>query len=165
MSVLVGEDDSDQRLALAAWLRLHGYRVALAENGCEALDVLLRAETAPSLILLDLAMPEVDGWRVLAYLARDPVLRAAPVIVTSGTLQGQPRIECPTVAFAPQPLQPDSLEDLIATLLASHVAHCPVPVSISDDEPTWPHRVRWTGTGHVPSAQRPRAGLPPRLPR
>lgn len=134
-SILVVEDDRDERLALASWLRLHGYRVSIAGDGREALEVLLNAEEPPSLILMDLEMPHVDGWRLLAHLALDPRWRAVPVVVTSGTLQGAPRVECPTVAFAPKPLHPESLSDLIESLLRGDSA---VPEHV-EDAPTWPH--------------------------
>jgi CheY-like chemotaxis protein len=148
-SILVVEDDRDERLALAAWLRRHGYRVDVAGDGREALDALLRSEAPPALILLDLEMPHVDGWRLLAHLALDAQWRSLPVIVTSGTLQGLPRVECPTVAFAPKPLHPESLAELMETLLRGDT-WAPEPV---EDEPTWPHHV-------VPGAWRPAERLP-----
>lgn len=135
--VLVVEDDRDERLALASWLRLRGFRVELASNGREALEILSRAKTLPSLIFLDLEMPDVDGWRLLASIALEPAWRELPVIVTSGLVDGPARLELPTVAFVPKPLHPETLEPLIESLLCGGSTEIPSPVS--DDEPTAPH--------------------------
>ena len=137
--VLVIEDDRDERMALASWLSLHGFRVAVAGDGQEALDTLAGMNPLPALIFLDLEMPEVDGWRVLAALALEPAWCGLPVIVTSGVLDGGPRIECPTVAFAPKPLQPEALESLMVSLLMPGASPIGVPVAVLDDEPTSPH--------------------------
>jgi CheY-like chemotaxis protein len=81
--VLVVEDERDAREALVHYLRIFGYGPVGAANGLEALEV-LRAGARPSLILLDLVMPEMDGWELLRELERDPELRQIPVAVTTG---------------------------------------------------------------------------------
>ena len=83
--LLVVDDNKVNRLLLARSLELQGHRVALAENGRRALEV-LRSEPF-DLMLLDIEMPELDGFGVLALLAADPALREVPVIVTS-SLEG-----------------------------------------------------------------------------
>ena len=83
--LLVVDDNKVNRLLLARTLELQGHRVALAENGRRALDM-LRSEPF-DLMLLDIEMPELDGFGVLALLADDPALREVPVIVTS-SLEG-----------------------------------------------------------------------------
>jgi CheY-like chemotaxis protein len=80
--VLIVEDDEDIRADLAAILRLKGYEVALAANGREALTC-MRHEL-PSVVLLDLMMPEMNGWELRAIMRDDPLLRALPVVVVSG---------------------------------------------------------------------------------
>lgn len=79
--LLVVDDNKVNRLLLARSLELQGHRVALAENGRRALEM-LRAEPF-DLMLLDIEMPELDGFGVLAQLASEPALRDVPVIVTS----------------------------------------------------------------------------------
>ena len=79
--LLVVDDNKVNRLLLARSLELQGHRVALAENGRRALEM-LRAEPY-DLMLLDIEMPELDGFGVLAQLAAEPALRDLPVIVTS----------------------------------------------------------------------------------
>ena len=63
--VLVIDDDADIRGALVGALEDEGYRAMSAANGLEALEVLRILPTPPSVILLDLMMPVMDGWQFL----------------------------------------------------------------------------------------------------
>ena len=81
-SILIVEDDSDLREALSAVLRDEGYTVAMAADGREALDR-LRRQWRPSLILLDLTMPVMNGWQFRAEQRQDPDLSGIPVVVLS----------------------------------------------------------------------------------
>jgi CheY-like chemotaxis protein len=80
--VLVVEDDTDLRESLSQALRDHGFGVTPATNGQEALD-LLHAGARPSVILLDLMMPGLNGWQLRAALRRDPGLARIPQVVIS----------------------------------------------------------------------------------
>src|SRR6185503_17726548 len=80
--ILVVEDETDAREMLAFFLTGNGYRVASAGNGREALD-LLHGGLRPSVILLDMMMPVMDGWEFRSRQLEDPKLRSIPVIVTS----------------------------------------------------------------------------------
>jgi CheY-like chemotaxis protein len=77
--VLIVDDDADLRRALARILRQHGYVPTTAANGQEALDYLRRGER-PALIVLDLAMPVLDGWAFLNERNRDDDFRSIPVV-------------------------------------------------------------------------------------
>ena len=77
--VLIADDDPGIRRMLAATLKKDGYRTADACDGREALDA-MRAGQA-DLVLLDLMMPKVTGWQVLAERAAAPELMKIPVIV------------------------------------------------------------------------------------
>jgi len=82
MGVLIIEDDEGVRDAIAAILREEGYEVDVAASGAAALHRL--AEGArPSLILLDLMMPEMDGIAFRRRQLDDPALRAIPVVIIS----------------------------------------------------------------------------------
>ncbi len=83
--LLVADDNKVNRLLLLRSLELQGHRVASAENGRVALEM-LRKE-AFDLLLLDMEMPELDGFQVLEQMAGDARLRDLPVIVTS-SLEG-----------------------------------------------------------------------------
>jgi signal transduction histidine kinase/CheY-like chemotaxis protein/HAMP domain-containing protein len=77
--VLVVEDDPDQRERARGWLNGQQWIVQEAANGREALACL--REVKPDLILLDLMMPEMDGFQVVAALQKEPRWRDIPVIV------------------------------------------------------------------------------------
>jgi len=81
--VLIIEDDPDFREHLAALIRSRGHQVEFADHGEDALLKLLVGEL-PSLILLDLMMPVMDGWTFRARMLQDPKLAAIPVAVLSG---------------------------------------------------------------------------------
>ena len=83
--LLVVDDNKVNRLLLAHSLELQGHSVALAENGRVALEMLRREGF--DLLLLDMEMPEMDGFQVLEQLVNDRQLRDLPVIVTS-SLEG-----------------------------------------------------------------------------
>jgi two-component system, cell cycle response regulator DivK len=80
--VLVVDDFQDNREMFAEFLVISGYRVAQAVNGREALD---RAfELIPDAILMDLSLPELDGWEATRRLKRDPRTRHIPVVALTG---------------------------------------------------------------------------------
>ena len=83
--LLVTDDNKVNRLLLTRSLELQGHRVASAENGRVALEM-LRAEVF-DLMLLDMEMPELDGFQVLEQMVGDTKLKDLPVIVTS-SLEG-----------------------------------------------------------------------------
>jgi CheY-like chemotaxis protein len=80
--VLVVEDDNDLRESLSQALRDHGFTVTPVSNGQQALDV-LHAGTRPSVILLDLMMPVLNGWELRDALKEDPSLARIPQLVIS----------------------------------------------------------------------------------
>jgi CheY-like chemotaxis protein len=79
--VLIVDDDADIREALEEVLSESGYTVAAASDGAIALSKM--KQKRPALVLLDLMMPNVDGWRVMDEMHRDPSLREIPVCVLS----------------------------------------------------------------------------------
>src|SRR5206468_11140669 len=83
--LLVVDDNKVNRLLLTRSLELQGHSVASAENGRVALEMLRREPF--DLVLLDMEMPEMDGFQVLEQLVNDRQLRDLPVIVTS-SLEG-----------------------------------------------------------------------------
>ncbi len=100
--ILVVEDDPALRDALTEILEERGYQVDSAGNGRQALDT-LGATPTPSAILLDLAMPVMDGWAFRAAQQRDPRLARIPTIVLSATLHAEGRSfdgPAPAAAFA-----------------------------------------------------------------
>jgi CheY-like chemotaxis protein len=111
---LVVDDDDDGRVALAELLEAHGYTVRQAENGRVALDRI--AEAFPSVLLLDLEMPVMDGWEVLASLERLRALTAIAVVVLSAGRSGGAEAMPAGVAFLTKPC---GAQDLLAALARS----------------------------------------------
>jgi CheY-like chemotaxis protein len=78
--ILVVDDDADLRETLELLLDDSGYRVTAVASGKAALDR-LKAGAHPSLILLDLMMPEMNGWEFLERAQADAVLDAIPIVI------------------------------------------------------------------------------------
>jgi CheY-like chemotaxis protein len=109
-TLLVVEDNDSLREALAVLLQREGYDVVLAANGSQALGH-LQASVAPDLILLDLFMPVLDGWKLLDLLRRQAPAAPVPVIVTSASTdearQWSEAHGC--ASFLPKPTDPAEL--------------------------------------------------------
>ncbi len=88
-TILIVDDNPHARDILAALLEPEGYRLAFAENGTLALD--MARELIPDLILLDVMMPEIDGYTVCKMLRADPELALVPVVMVTA-LDDQPSI-------------------------------------------------------------------------
>ena len=79
--VLIVEDDEDVRESLADVLSARGYQTLTAENGNVALSMI--RDMKPSLVLLDLMMPVMDGYQFLQSQAEDPWLADVPVVLVT----------------------------------------------------------------------------------
>jgi CheY-like chemotaxis protein len=77
--ILLVEDNEMNRDMLSRRLERKGYRVLLATDGAEGLSI-ARSEQ-PDLILMDLSLPEIDGWEVTRRLKAEPDTRCIPLIV------------------------------------------------------------------------------------
>ena len=112
-TVLLIEDDLDIAEAMLDVLMDDGYEVAHASNGREALD-LLHSQPEPSVILLDLMMPEMDGTQFRAEQLRDPKLARIPVIVLSADRKcAEKARELGVNSFLVKPLGPEQLLALV----------------------------------------------------
>jgi len=82
--ILIVDDDAEAGEALAEVLRNNGFQVMVASNGERALAAMRAARPLPSVILLDLMMPVMNGWQFRKAQLGDPRLASVPVIVLSG---------------------------------------------------------------------------------
>jgi CheY-like chemotaxis protein len=87
--ILLVDDDPDTSESLRLFLEREGYDVAVAGEGGEALR-LLAERGEPDLILLDLAMPGMDGWGLMDALARHPRWVGTPVVVLTAAWDVSP---------------------------------------------------------------------------
>jgi CheY-like chemotaxis protein len=85
--VLVADDEPAIRALCRVNLQLEGMEVLEADNGVAALEVVAREQ--PDLVLLDLMMPELDGWQVAQRLASSEETRDLPIVVLSARTERQ----------------------------------------------------------------------------
>jgi len=116
--VLVVEDYQDAREMYAAYLQFSGYRVAEATNGVEAIEK--ARELMPDVILMDLALPKMDGWEATRRLKDDERTRDIPIVALTGHAlaghaEGARLAGCD--AFVTKPCLPDALLEEIRRML------------------------------------------------
>jgi adenylate cyclase len=123
--ILVVDDNDDNRYTLTRRLKREGYEdVTVAANGREALELI--AVRPFDLVLLDIMMPEMNGYEVLAHLKADPVLRHIPVIMISaiGELESVVRcIELGAEDYLPKPFNPVLLRARVGASLERKRLH------------------------------------------
>jgi CheY-like chemotaxis protein len=117
--VLVVEDYQDAREMYAAYLQFSGYRVAEATNGMEAIEKTL--ELLPDIILMDLALPRMDGWEATRRLKLDERTKHIPIVALTGHAlaghaEGARQAGCDS--FVTKPCLPDALVAEIQRMLA-----------------------------------------------
>jgi len=120
-SVLIIEDDPEIRDTVAEALRAEGFEVDGASDGAKALK-LIHGGVRPGLVLLDLMMPEMDGWHFLEELDVD-----LPIVVVSAFVHGAKTMTAAAllrrpVGFMTKPVNLDTLIDVART-------YCGPPVS------------------------------------
>jgi len=82
-TILIVDDDQITREGLGAILERSGFGVAQASHGSEALSYLY-CNPAPSLILLDMMMPRMDGWNFLEHFRMNAAWEEIPIIIMTG---------------------------------------------------------------------------------
>jgi two-component system, cell cycle response regulator DivK len=118
--VLVVEDYPDAREMYTAYLQFSGFEVVEATNGLEAIE---KAETLmPDIVLMDLALPRMDGWEATRRLKSNDRTRHIPVVALTGHAlaghaDGARQAGCD--AFVTKPCLPDALVAEIKRLLES----------------------------------------------
>jgi two-component system cell cycle response regulator DivK len=118
--VLVVEDYQDAREMYTAYLQFSGYRVAEATDGLEAVEKSI--ELLPDIILMDLALPRMDGWEATRRLKSDERTKDIPIVALTGHAlagfaEGARLAGCD--AFVTKPCLPDALVAEIQRMLAS----------------------------------------------
>jgi two-component system cell cycle response regulator DivK len=118
-TIMVVEDNELSRDALSRRLARRGYRVVLAVDGAQAIE--LARDERPDLILMDLGLPGVDGWEATRRLKADPATRRIPIIVLSAHAMTNDRdkaLEAGGDGFDTKPVRFQPLVDKIEALLA-----------------------------------------------
>lgn len=116
--VLIVEDDEDSRDVYREVLRSSGFRVDTAASGLDGLD---RARKGlPDAILMDISVPEMDGWAVTAELGKDPSTAGIPVIVVTAYAFPEDRIRADGLGcagFLTKPCEPSRVLAEVQRLL------------------------------------------------
>lgn len=113
--VLIVDDSSQVRSSLARVIGSEGFVVLLASNGREAIEILFVQDI--DLVLMDLAMPELNGWQALQQLSEK--LQRVPVIVMTGQPHQRQWVErLGARALLEKPFEPDDMLALVRQVLA-----------------------------------------------
>jgi two-component system cell cycle response regulator DivK len=118
--VLVVEDYQDAREMYAAYLQFSGYEVAEATDGAQAIEKTL--ELMPDIILMDLALPKMDGWEATRRLKSDERTKHIPIVALTGHAlaghaEGARQAGCDS--FVTKPCLPDALVAEIERMLTA----------------------------------------------
>ena len=118
--VLIIEDNEDNRVVAATMLRHVGYRVAEAVTGTEGLAAV--QALLPAVVLMDVGLPDVDGWTVTRALKTNPETRHIPVIAYTAHVQPEDwqmayRVGCD--GYLTKPMEPVRLVQEVARVLAA----------------------------------------------
>lgn len=108
--ILIIEDDADLARLEAEVLESAGYRTVIAANGYEALNQ-LRTSEHPDLILLDMMMPVMDGWKFREEQQKLPDVASIPVVVV--TADGDARAKAASIHAAGHAVKPISIDSLL----------------------------------------------------
>ena len=119
--VMLIEDDPDVRVDLAFMLQQKGYKVSTARNGADALQR-IKEEGVPRLILLDLMMPDLDGWGFHRVLQQHPALRSVPVVIVSGIADVGDEATMLGATWLTKPVDLEQLYQVVNLHLAARVA-------------------------------------------
>jgi two-component system, cell cycle response regulator len=121
--ILVVDDNKINRMLLTRALQEQGYTVVTAEDGQQALEALQQNRTpSVDVVLLDILMPEMDGYQTLARIKANTALRHLPVIMISAVDELDSVIRCVEMGatdYLPKPFNPALLRARISASLAS----------------------------------------------
>jgi len=115
--VLVVDDSADVRLVCRVNLEYHGFEVVDAENGDEALELARRNQL--DLILLDVMLPDVDGWQILSTLKSESDTASIPVVMLTARTREADQIRGWRAGASDYIIKPFNPEALIPTVRAA----------------------------------------------
>ena len=112
--ILIVEDNDKNMKLLRDVLDHHGYRTLEAVTGEEGVD--LAREHLPTLILMDIQLPGIDGIEAFEQLAADPVTKDIPVIAVTASAMQEERVRIEAVGFVGYQPKPIRLKEFMAAL-------------------------------------------------
>jgi adenylate cyclase len=135
--VLVIDDDATARELISDHLKAEGFSVIAASGGLEGLK--LAKELRPTVITLDVMMPDLDGWSVLAALRQDNELAEIPVIMVTIVDEHRRGIALGAAGYLTKPIDRERLHRLVGRFLSST---SPTRILLIEDDPVQRERVR-----------------------
>jgi CheY-like chemotaxis protein len=138
LSVLIVEDDADTADSLAMLLRLYAHHVEIARDGAMALQAVL--ETQPDVVLLDIGLPELNGWQLAKAIRYHTVGKRPFLIAISGYGMQADQVrsrEAGIDLHLVKPVEPEVLEQLlqkVQTTVVPVVENCPPLTEPSDQK-------------------------------
>ena len=118
-TILIVEDEAEVRNFASRVLELEGYHILQAKDS--EMGVMLVKEVPVSLVLLDLRLPEHNGWEVLEQIKSEPELSEVPVIVFTASAEASPReraFEMGATDYLVKPLSAARLRETVARVLS-----------------------------------------------
>jgi CheY-like chemotaxis protein len=113
-TILVVEDEPDLMLTFRIILQTSGYVVIKASTGEDALSAI--ETVVPDAVILDLRLPGIDGWQVLAAIRRADLFRNTPIVIASANAEAGERLRAEQLGCAEMLTKPFSAEELRGTL-------------------------------------------------
>ncbi len=137
LTILVVDDSRTQLFAIEKMLKAEGVKVYTAENGKQG--ILMARHVKPDLILMDIVMPEINGFQATRYLTRQPDTGHIPIVIISGSDQQSDKawgLKLGAKDYMQKPVQRDLLIQKISrwtaevggerTPVAAPAAHAPM---------------------------------------
>ena len=122
-AILLVDDEPNIVMSLEFLMRKNGYQVGIARNGTEALAAI--DQTPYNLVLLDVMMPDVDGYQVCRYIRENPARAATKVIFLSAKSQPtdvQQGYDAGADLYIPKPFSTRQLMEKVRELLGKNLA-------------------------------------------
>jgi CheY-like chemotaxis protein len=125
VKILLADDDMRTVYALSALLRAKGAEVIVADTGIAALAMLAKHPDV-SIVLMDIMMPEMDGYEAIRRIRQEARFGALPIVaLTAKAMKGDREkcLECGASDYLPKPIDPDALVTILHSRLSASAAH------------------------------------------
>jgi two-component system alkaline phosphatase synthesis response regulator PhoP len=129
--ILVVDDDKQIARLIRSYLEQNGFQVTVAHDGATALHALRRDK--PDLVVLDLMLPDRDGWDVTRTVRSDPALAATPIIMVTARVEDTDRIvglELGADDYVTKPFNPREIVARVRAVLRRSSGAAPAPVRL-----------------------------------
>lgn len=118
--ILVVEDEYDSIQVVSQVLEHHDIQIYVARDGQECLEVV--EKIMPTLVIMDLAMPKLDGWQTLVAMRSNPATAHIPIVATTAYHSAEvakDTVKAGFDAYYPKPIDPASFVDSLAQIIGT----------------------------------------------